>query len=124
LSVVLAPEMVAAGEASPLAVKAVSKRSIDALPLFDTYSLPVAAGFGVGVAVGLGVGVGVPPPPPSVRRGEMTHPTIRKRLNTAVKSRTAIKLDFDLNTWSIVIHHNPVYERSNGRFMRVFLKRK
>ena len=62
----------------------------------NTYNLPAAAGFGVGVAVG--VGVGVPPvPPPTVRRGEITQPTISKRQKMAAQILAGVRPRFDRN---------------------------
>ena len=79
----------------------------------------MATGVGVGEAVGPGVGVGVPPPPPSVRRGEMTHPTVSKRQNTATQTPAGEKPRFDLIIGFILCHDNPVFAVSNALFVLV-----
>jgi len=79
----------------------------------------VAAGFGVGVGLAVGVGVRVPPPPPSVRRGEMTQPTVSKRQNTATQMPAGEKPRFDLIMGSILCHDNPVFAVSNALFVQV-----
>ena len=85
----------------------------------------MAAGVGVGEPVGVGVGVGVPPPPPpSVRRGEMTQPTVSKRQNTATQMPAGEKPRFDLNIGFILCHDNPVFEVSNTLFVYVLSKPK
>ena len=79
----------------------------------------MATGVGVGDPVGVGVGVGVPPPPPSVRRGEMTQPTVSKRQNTATQMPAGEKPRFDLIMGSILCHDNPVFAVSNALFVQV-----
>ena len=79
----------------------------------------MATGVGVGDPVGVGVGVGVPPPPPSVRRGEMTQPTVSKRQNTATQMPTGEKPRLDLIMGSILCHDNPVFAVSNALFVQV-----
>ena len=87
--------------------------------------MPVATGVGVGEPVGVGVGVGVPPPPPpSVRRGEMTQPTVSKRQNTATQMPVGEKPRFDLIMGSILCHDNPVFEVSNALIVRAEFKPK
>jgi hypothetical protein len=61
------------------------------------------------VGVGEGVGVGVPPPPPSVRRGEITQPTVSKRQNIATQMHAGKKPRFDLIMGFILCHDNPVF---------------
>ena len=83
--------------------------------------MPVATGVGVGEAVGpgVGVGVGVPPPPPSVRRGEITQPTVSKRQNTATQMPAGKKPRFGLIIGFILCHHNPVFADFSALFVQV-----
>jgi hypothetical protein len=82
----------------------------------------VATGVGVGEPVGVGeavgVGVGVPPPPPSVRRGEITQPTVSKRQNTATQMPAGEKPRFNLNIGFILCHHNPVLTIFSALFVQ------